>query len=152
MAFVSPVSLYCVSLISIGISLSLSLSQPTVAANHHQYHATFITNHHSFIASQRIGSQSTRSSYKPYAVNVQRSATLPANSSLKWTPSDPIQTDPNRSQIPDARSQAWQCSWSREPQVSSPNETKAMQTDTDILREQKKREQLQLEWQLQLLS
>jgi len=40
MAFVSPVSLYCVSLISIGISLSLSLSQPTVAANHHQYHAT----------------------------------------------------------------------------------------------------------------
>ncbi|XP_016999691.1 rho-associated protein kinase 1 isoform X2 [Drosophila takahashii] len=28
-------------------------------------------------------SQSTRSSYKPYAVNVQRSATLPANSSLK---------------------------------------------------------------------
>ncbi|XP_053950445.1 rho-associated protein kinase 1 isoform X3 [Anastrepha ludens] len=28
-------------------------------------------------------SQSTRSAYKPYAVNVQRSATLPANSSLK---------------------------------------------------------------------
>ncbi|KAG4078255.1 hypothetical protein HA402_011327 [Bradysia odoriphaga] len=28
-------------------------------------------------------SQSTRSNYKPYAVNVQRSATLPANSSLK---------------------------------------------------------------------
>lgn len=33
-----------------------------------------------------LRSQSTRSAYKPYAVNVQRSATLPANSSLKqWS-------------------------------------------------------------------
>nr|NP_001285335.1 Rho kinase, isoform B [Drosophila melanogaster]AHN59805.1 Rho kinase, isoform B [Drosophila melanogaster] len=40
-------------------------------------------NNNSTDGSKISPSQSTRSSYKPYAVNVQRSATLPANSSLK---------------------------------------------------------------------
>ncbi|XP_043661051.1 rho-associated protein kinase 1 isoform X2 [Drosophila teissieri] len=41
------------------------------------------SNNNSTDGSKISPSQSTRSSYKPYAVNVQRSATLPANSSLK---------------------------------------------------------------------
>ncbi|EDW82277.2 uncharacterized protein Dwil_GK25713, isoform A [Drosophila willistoni] len=47
------------------------------------YKANSSSNNNSTDGSKISPSQSTRSAYKPYAVNVQRSATLPANSSLK---------------------------------------------------------------------